>query len=108
MQKPNFDEILDYMKQKQKLVLLLAFVLAIAFIFLSNYGIFKRISFELDNANLQSEIQLELTIKDSLNQRIEQLRTDRHEIEKIAREKYGMIKPGESIIFYKKDKKEEE
>lgn len=104
MPKLNFDEIKDFLKHKQKLILLIAFVLAIGFLLLSNYGVFKRIRFEVENANIKSDIQLELQRKDSLENRIEELKTDRSEIERLAREKYGMIKPGEEIYFHKEKK----
>jgi cell division protein FtsB len=36
---------------------------------------------------------------DSLHNQIKLLENDDYEVEKIAREKYGMVKPGEKVFF---------
>jgi cell division protein FtsB len=43
----------------------------------------------------------EIKLKDSLNREIFLMEYDTNEIEKIAREKYGMIKPNEKVIILK-------
>ncbi|MFW6276782.1 MAG: FtsB family cell division protein [Bacteroidota bacterium] len=42
---------------------------------------------------------------DSLKQRIKMLQKDTSEIERVAREKYGMVKPGEKVYILKENEK---
>lgn len=80
---------------------LLAFiVLALllgSFVLFSNFGVLKRVSLEVKKRSLQSSIKNELQRKDSLTQHIQLLQKDSLEIERIAREKYGMHKPNEKV-----------
>ncbi len=69
------------------------------FLVFSDHGILKRIKLEVDNHSLQESINEQKRVNDSLGNRIRALQEDTLEIEKIAREKYGMVKPGETVIL---------
>ena len=69
------------------------------YIFFSNYGIYEGWQLEREKANIDAEIQNQHFIRDSLNKVIRRLDKDDGEIERLARERYGMIKPGEEVLF---------
>lgn len=77
-----------------------------AFIFFSDHGILKRFTLENQKSELYSRIKQEEHNKDSLNRLIKNLYRDTIEIERIAREKYGMLKPGEEVFFINKKAKD--
>jgi len=62
----------------------------------------------MDRSTLKENITGEKLINDSLKKRIEFLKTDSLEIERIAREYYGMTKPQEKLYIFKKRKNDEE
>ncbi len=67
------------------------------FIF-SDLGLLKWYSLHRERARLKQEID-ELILKESqLTQEIEQIKTDDEYLEKIAREKFQMVKPGEKVF----------
>lgn len=82
--------------------MLLGAVLIIAlgiYAIFSDYGLFKRFSLEYRKATLEKEISGQIRIKDSLNYRRKMLRYDTLTIERVAREKFGMVKEGEEIYY---------
>lgn len=83
----------------------IAFFSVLFFILFSDHGLIKRFSLEAEKSNLSKRIQQEYKTKDSLNSIIKKLRNDTLEIERIAREKYGMVKSGEEVYYIKSDKK---
>lgn len=82
-------------------LILLSFLFII--IFFSNYGVLKRIRLELEANEMKEEIKQLNSTHDSLMNRIKEAETDTFEIEKVAREKYGLVRPGEKIFFIEKD-----
>lgn len=82
------------------------FFIVLSFILLSDHGLIKRIMLENHKSELNESIINEMKNKDSLKKVIQKLQTDTIEIERIAREKYGMVKPGEEVFFVKKKKKD--
>lgn len=67
----------------------------------SSRGILTRFQLETDVANLQIDRDKELFIQDSLKKEIHKLKTDSKTIEGVARERYMMTKPGESVYIVK-------
>ncbi len=97
-----FKELKGLKPKKRAILLFLAIAFAAFFALFSPYGLFFSIKIEkLKNEKL---IKLEKLRKerDSLSLRLKKLKTDSLEIERIAREKYGMIKPGEEVYILKK------
>ncbi len=71
----------------------------------SDSGIYKRFQLELEKRTINEKIENEMKRKDSLNTRIKKLLYDTTEIERIAREKYGMTKPNEEVIIIERENK---
>jgi len=71
------------------------------FLIFDNYGLIKRFNLENQNEEKRAMIYNEIKLKDSLNREIFLMEYDTNTIEKIAREKYGMIKPNEKVIILK-------
>ena len=87
-------------------MILLSFLFVI--IFFSNYGVYKRIKLNSEADDLKTEINSLNITHDSLMRRIKEAETDTFEIEKVARENYGLVKPGEKIFFIEKDTNKKE
>lgn len=85
-------------RRNQIITGLIISVFIVLFLF-SDYGIIKRISVNMKVSELEELIEVENLKKDSLENRIYKLKNDTFLIEKTAREKYGMIKPGETVIL---------
>ncbi len=90
-------------KRKYTFWLLLLLVMLL-FVF-SDSGIYKRFQLELEKRTINEKIENEMKRKDSLNTRIKKLLYDTTEIERIAREKYGMTKPNEEVIIIERENK---
>ena len=92
-------------KKRKLFVTIIICLFVILMFFFSDYGVIKRISLEMKSNELQKEISVQNQISDSLQTIINKLQKDTFEIEKIAREKYGMTKPNEEVYYLKKRKK---
>ncbi len=90
-------------KKSKKSILIAGIVLVIisTFVLFSNYGLVNRLRLEQRKAELNEEITLRKKSQDSLRKAIERLENDSLEIERLAREKYGMKKPGEKVFIIK-------
>lgn len=107
--KNAFLKAVRFLNERKKLLLytILILFLALNFVF-SEYGIINRISLEFEKSELIDDIQSEKSVNDSLMKRINILKSDSIEIERLAREYYGMTKPNEKLFIYKKRIKNDE
>ena len=96
--------IIEKFKKPGFILTFLIILIVALFIMFSNYGVYKRIKLEIQKKGLYSKILKTQKIQDSLKYQIELLKNDKLEIERVAREKYGMVKPGENVYFIKKEK----
>jgi len=87
---------------KKKLFIFIAFLLLLLFFCFSDYGFIKRIELELQTSTLNKEITQQQLITDSIQNIIDKLLYDDYEIERIARQEYGMVKPNEDVYHIKK------
>jgi cell division protein FtsB len=71
----------------------------LAYIVFSPSGIINRVILTKKKTELLNKIEMEKIAKDSLEVQIVKILKDTTEIEKIAREKYGMKLPGEKIYI---------
>lgn len=76
-------------------VLLLFFV--IWFGFLDTYSVWARYQLELEKRDLIGRTEQLVQETEALRKQIEAMRTDPRLLEKIAREEYGMRRPGETV-----------
>ena len=93
---------------KKKIVKIVVTLIVVLLLLFSDYGLIKRAELFLLRRNLEKEVRSDLKTRDSLYQRIERLYKDTTEIERIAREYYGMIKPSEKVLIILNDTKKEE
>ncbi len=63
----------------------------------SSRGILKRIDLENRSADLRRQLYSDRATGDSLRLEIRRATSDTATIERIARERYGMIRPGETL-----------
>jgi len=90
--------------RKSFIIALLAAFLAVWFLFFDTYSLWTR--YELANRKqtlLENTQKIKEQTKD-LETKIQQLETNKALIEKIAREKYGMQKPGETVYIIKESR----
>jgi cell division protein FtsB len=92
---------LRFVKHKKLTILLAGVFVAVVLVTFSNKGLLRRFLLESEVVektesiqNLKKDIQL-------LKKRQASLETDLYEIEKVAREEHGMIKPGEVVYLVK-------
>ncbi len=80
--------------------ILVAFV-AVWFLFIDTYSLYTR--FELNQRKTELEQRTEQLREDTaeLEQKLEYLRNNPDLLERIAREEYGMRKPGETVYMIK-------
>lgn len=71
----------------------------LGFVLFTNHGVVKRIELEMRQKTIEREIDRQRIVTDSLLRHIRILETDTLEIERLARQNYGMIKPGEVVYF---------
>lgn len=83
---------------RRRLVLaIIVLVPIVGFVLFSKRGVIARVGLELEKQQALEEIARVRAQEDSLRKVIQHLQSDTLLIEKLAREKYGMIKPGETV-----------
>ena len=75
------------------------------FLLLNDFGLIKLIKLKNKHTELQNTLNTLLVNQSTLRIEIEQLQTDQDYINKIAREKFMMVKPGEKVYRVKDQKK---
>jgi cell division protein FtsB len=92
-------------RNKLRLFLVIGIIIFFVYLlFFSDFGYLTKWKLERERKDLLLQIQMELNRKDSLENRIKLLQTDTFEIERIAREQYGLVKEGEEIYAITKKK----
>jgi len=94
-------------KNKKKIIKLVVSLVVLSLLLFSDYGLIKRAELVLQRRNLEKDVRNDLKSRDSLYKRIECLYKDTIEIERIAREYYGLIKPSEKVLIILNDTKNE-
>ena len=91
----------------KKILLLLLLIPVLLFILFNNKGLWQRFQLEREKDKINEMIKSEEERQKEYQQEIEALKTDNKKIEKVAREKYNMKRPGETI-YKRKDNKNQE
>lgn len=73
----------------------------LAILTFGNRGILKRVELEREVSDLHEGLYHDRATGDSLRLEIERIKRDTTAVERLARERYGMVRPGETI--YKVD-----
>ncbi len=92
-------------KQNRRILALALGGLFVVYALFSSRGVFSRVSLEVEKRKLQESIGAAREQQDSLKKMVKQLDNDTLLIEKIARERYGMIRQGESVYRIESPKK---
>ncbi len=104
--KPKFKSWLNKtLRKKSVQITLLISLPAISFIFFSNRGIIQRLNLESEKKNIQIKIEQAREERNRLEEESKALDSDPKAIEKVAREKFGMIREGETVYKIRKDQK---
>jgi cell division protein FtsB len=89
---------------RKRLVIIGGMTLAvIAFVLFSPYGVMTRVRLSSDASDLHSTVDAMRAVEDSLRKAVRRLETDSTEIERLARERYGFVRPGEEVFIIKRD-----
>jgi cell division protein FtsB len=90
--------------QKRSFLLTLFIVVPIfSFVTFSNKGVLRRFSLESEKRSLLAQIEEARRAQVTLSQELKALDSDPRAIEKVAREKFWMAKPGETVYKVKKE-----
>jgi cell division protein FtsB len=93
-----FKNIARYIYHRRKFFMYLLVLLAIlSYAVFGKKGVLQRVELEMENRQLKEKLKAEQDKTILLQREIEDLRTSDKKIEKVAREKYGMVKDGEEI-----------
>lgn len=99
MTQPSIPKQKETMKRNRVVIGGIAGVLFLGFVLFSEYGLWTRFRLEFKKSSLEDEVRENQREQDSLQKMIQVLKTDTLEIERIAREDYGMVKPGEKVYI---------
>ena len=90
--------IARFLKYNSRLVLVVIFFAGLlSLAVFGNKGILQRYRLEAERKDLEKQLDDEYKKAEALRKEIEELRTSDEKMEKVAREKYGMTKDGETI-----------
>ncbi len=93
-----FKTIARFFKYNTRIVIIIVFFTGlISVAVFGNKGILQRIKLEDERKDLESQLNIELKKSQDLRKELELLKTSDEELERIAREKFGMTKDGEKI-----------
>lgn len=99
-----FRWVTNQLKKKNILIVFLIAVPVLSFMTFSNKGLLKRLSLESEKKGMQEKIDAAEAEQRVLKGQSKALESDPKAIEKVAREKYGMLKDGETVYKIKKEK----
>lgn len=87
-----------YILHRKKFFLyLLVLLLILGYAVFGKKGILQRVELEMENRELREKLKTEQDKSLMLQKEIEDLKTSDKKIEKVAREKYNLVKDGEEI-----------
>jgi cell division protein FtsB len=78
-------------------LMLLVGIPIIAYVLLNPHGIIQRVRLELAKREMEEKLREAEVEQQQLQDLSKRLENDKHTIEKIAREKYGMLRAGETV-----------
>lgn len=91
------------MTRKRVIVIGILTAAILAFLLFSSHGILSRVGIASDAAQLRSTLSEMKHEEDSLRADIIKLQYDTLEIERLARERYGYVRPGEKVFVIKRE-----
>jgi cell division protein FtsB len=93
-----FKSIFRYIYQRRRFFIYLTVLLLVAaYAVFGRKGLLQRVELEMENHELQRKLKDEQDKTIMLQKEIDDLKSSDRKIEKVAREKFGMVKEGEEI-----------
>jgi cell division protein FtsB len=89
-----------FKKHLKKILLILLICGVLYYLFFGSYGFINIIKLKRKEINLRREKQEFLKKEEALLDSLKKIKSDTFLLEKIAREKLGMIKPGDTVIIF--------
>lgn len=90
--------MIRYILHRKKFFLyLLVLLLILGYAVFGKKGILQRVELEMENRELREKLKTEQDKSLMLQKEIEDLKTSDKKIEKVAREKYNLVREGEEI-----------
>lgn len=108
MARPSVASQKRLMTRKRLIVIGALTATIIAFVLFSSHGLLSRWRLSDERSSLSEEITDLRATEDSLRTLIRELRDDTLYIERLARERYGYLRPGERVYIIKRDTTEDE
>jgi cell division protein FtsB len=90
-------------KHKRRTILLVIGLLVVLYLLLDNKGVLARIGLEMRRQEMIDQVQADTLETRNLQSQIKSLEGDKKTIEKVARERHGMARKGETVYRTKKD-----
>lgn len=92
------------LRHKHTVLAAMIVVPVVSFVTFSNRGILKRFNLEAEKGAMQEKVRDASREQSRLQELSRSLDKDQKAIEKVAREKYGMVREGETVYKVKKEK----
>jgi cell division protein FtsB len=93
----------NLLRNRKRVLILLGAIVLSAYVMFDNKGVVKRIRLELQQREMAAKVEAANAETKQLQAQLKALEGDKKTIEKIAREKYGMAREGETIYKVKKN-----
>lgn len=90
-------------KNRRRTVLVAGAAVLLVYLLFDNKGIIKRVQLELQRKEMAAKVEEARKETKQLQEQLKALEGDKKTIEKVAREKYGMAREGETIYKVKKN-----
>jgi cell division protein FtsB len=90
-------------KTRRRAVIIIASVIVLSYVLFNNRGVIARIRLEHERRVMIEKVNAAQEENQRLQAYLKALDGDRKTIEKVAREKYGMARPGETVYKVKKN-----
>ena len=91
------------LKNKRSTVIILGAFFLFLYLLFDNKGIIKRVRLEMENERMKEKVARIEQQNGQLQLQAKALEGDKKTIEKVARERYGMQRQGETVYRVKKD-----
>ncbi len=90
-------------KTRRRSIVTLAVTILLLYLLFDNKGVIARIRLELQKQEMTEKVRQAEQETKQLQSELKALQGDKQTIEKVAREKHGMVREGETVYRVKKD-----
>ena len=90
-------------KTRRSGIITVASIVLVLYLLFDNKGIIARVRLELQRKEMAGKVKADEEASKQLQSDLKALQGDKKTIEKVAREKHGMVREGETVYRVKKD-----